>query len=89
MTQCQDWIHTELNEASRVLDYILSPEQKKVVLADEHTLRQELSSVIEEYAIVRPGAAANGMTLGLRNDLASILDGYQFFENAHWDEDDD
>lgn len=50
-------------------------------MADTHILKQELGSVIEEYAVVRPdfalGAAngsGNGLTLGLRGDLSRIIE---------------
>jgi len=71
------------------LNYVLSPEQRRMVQCDTKELKHDLSSIIEEYSIVKPtlpGNTAtasegsllsnNGLSLALRSDINDIL-GYE------------
>jgi len=52
----------------------------KVILAESHNLKQELGSIIQEYAIVNPDHEASNdageLMLGLRNQFNHILNPY-------------
>ncbi len=65
-----------MDETTKALHYILSPEQLRQVVTDERQLRHDLSSVIEEFAIVKPQLAGSntiganeGLELALRSDI--------------------
>ena len=45
----------------------------KTIQKDTQNLKKELSSVIEEYSIVKPKASTNEMVLGIRKDLNEVL----------------
>lgn len=77
-------MHQELDETAKALNYVLSPEQQRMVQVDTKELKHDLSSIIEEYSIVKPtlpgnaaSAAAqgskNGLSLALRSDINDIL----------------
>jgi len=71
-TECKNWVVRELAETKKSLDYVLSEQQMKTVLDKTRNLKKELSSVIDEYAIVKPdpvvrtNTRANHMVLGIR-----------------------
>ena len=80
-------MHQELDETAKALNYVLSPEQRRMIQCDTKELKHDLSSIIEEYSIVKstlPGNAAsdgsllsnNGLSLALRSDINDIL-GYE------------
>lgn len=84
--QCKSWVHQELDETAKALNYVLSPEQRRMVQCDTKELKHDLSSIIEEYSIVKPtlpGNTAtasegsllsnNGLSLALRSDINDIL----------------
>lgn len=84
--ECKDWIHQQLDNTQRSLNYILSESQKKIIYQDTHTLKEELGDLIDEYSIVKPSqhspttsattSSSNTLTLSLKDQLNYILDPY-------------
>ena len=82
--ECKNWIHQQLDNTQRSLNYILSDSQKQMIYQDTHTLKEELGDLIDEYSIVKPSshntatsaASSNTLTLSLKNQLNYILDPY-------------